>query len=983
VSTSTPTTFPPALRELLADFNQTPAVRSSDYKEDWTRVEYIEPLFNELGWRRINPAHLTNRSSGYVREIPLNDEGSARAPDYGFYVDGRRYFYVEAKKPWINLKEDPAPAYQIRHYGWSAKDDVGIVTDFEEFAVYNCRVQPETAERPDVARIDYLTSSDFEARWPWLLEHFSPTAVAGGSLERLAQDYRDKKRLIPVDTAFLREIEQWREDLAGSISVANQLSGRELNAAVQSLIDRTIFLRIAEARGLESEGTLRATLDSSPVYPNLLKLFERADTRYNSGLFHFRVEKQRPEPDRLSPRLVVEDAALRSMIDRLTSPESPYRFSVLPTDILGQVYERFLGHEIHQRGNSVVIELKPEVRKSGGVYYTPQYIVDYIIDKSLGPLVAGKSLAQVKSLRVVDPSCGSGTFLLSAYQFLLDWHQERYAQYKRESDRYRYLMVGADGRLRLKLSERKRILIDNIFGVDIDLQAVEVAKLSLLLKVIEGETQAAFVVDRLLPDLDSNIVCGNSLIGSDFYPTAELIHLTSDEAAKVNPLDWSSAFPNIAAKHGFDAVVGNPPWLMAGYYVADSMNYFHRHYETCTGKADLYYLFLEKALRLVKQGGRIGMIVPSKLFHTQAAKRLRGLLSQGGWIEEIVDFGTERIFEGATNYSSILTMSAGNSGPLSVLRSKRHFSETRPFSVDRSSLGIDPWHLIDPERRDLWETIERGSVHLRQICSRFGNGVQSGLDSLLLMSEERREALGLEAEVFRPILKGKDVRRFSVDEKDQLIVFPYDTDDDQFVVIDEVDLRRRYPNTYAYLSENRQVLEKRRWFGKGPTDLSGAWYGMMFLDTPSSFSVPHLVTPALSNKSNFAMDEETLLFVTGTAGVSSVIPESQDEEFRYFILGALNSLLLSEFIIDHSTPYQGNYFKFSAPYIRPVPIRVPNMSLRSSRSLVSDIAVVAQALSTSSDAQAGVQPTALELRLNELVFELYQIDETARACLDR
>jgi hypothetical protein len=481
--------FPNTTADLVADFLHSPVVKAVGYKEDWVRSDYIEPLFDALGWERLNPAHLTNLSTGYIREIPLESSDSAQAPDYGFYVNGQRRFYVEAKKPLVNLATDQKPAYQIRNYGWSAQDDIGILTDFEEFAIYDCRIQPESTDGAKVGLLDYLTCNQFEDRWESLIDLLSPTAVTNGALEEYVGSYKSKKKLIPVDLAFLGEIEGWRLELAKAILGENDLPERTLSQIVQSLIDRLVFLRIAEARGLESEGTLRSVLDASPIYPALFKLFEQADTRYNSGLFHFKPEAGRDEPDLLSSKITLADDALRSMVDRLTADDSPYRFSVIPTDILGQIYERFLGREIRISENEIVIEEKPEFRKSGGVYYTPGYVVEYIVAETLGPILAGKSVNQANSIRVVDPSCGSGSFLIAAYQYLLDWYQQKYSQYKRPADRVRYLMTGADGRLRLRLEERKRILLNNVFGIDIDAQAVEVAKLSLLLKVIEGETQ--------------------------------------------------------------------------------------------------------------------------------------------------------------------------------------------------------------------------------------------------------------------------------------------------------------------------------------------------------------------------------------------------------------------------------------------------------------------------------------------------------------
>ncbi len=361
-----------------------------------------------------------------------------------------------------------------------------------------------------------------------------------------------------MDAAFLAEIERWRDLLARNIALRNPgLSQRTLNFAVQPTIDRIIFLRICEDRGIEPYGTLLSLPNGAQVYARLVQLFRRADDRYNSGLFHFGEEKGRGEPpDTLTPGLAIDDKVLRDILKNLYYPDSPYEFSVLPADILGQVYEQFLGKVIRlTAGHQAKVEEKPEVRKAGGVYYTPTYIVDYIVQQTVGKLLEGKRPGPqggVSKLRILDPACGSGSFLIGAYQYLLDWHRDQYLADGPErwaSGRTPRIFQSRHGDWRLTTDERKRILLNNIYGVDIDPQAVEVTKLSLLLKVLEGEDeqtlgqQLALFPERALPDLASNIKCGNSLIGPDFYDGRQLALLDEDEALRINVFDWQAAFP--------------------------------------------------------------------------------------------------------------------------------------------------------------------------------------------------------------------------------------------------------------------------------------------------------------------------------------------------------------------------------------------------------------------------------------------------------
>ena len=323
--------------------------------------------------------------------------------------------------------------------------------------------------------------------WPEIAEIFSREAVLQGSFDRYAQKGR-KRGTGEVDAEFLREIERWRMVLARNIALRNRrLTTAELNFAVQRTIDRIVFLRMCEDRGTEALGTLADAVRGEGVYSNLRRLYARADQKYNSGLFHFETEPGRETPDTLTPSLNIDDRVLADIVASLYYPRSPYEFSVLPADILGNVYEQFLGKVIRlTRGHRAAVEDKPEVKKAGGVYYTPKYIVDYIVEHTVGELCRDKTLAQVAKLRILDPACGSGSFLIGAYTYLLDWHLTYYAEHPPRG-KNKKVYKDRHGALRLTIAEKKRILLNNIYGVDIDGQAVEVTKLSLLLKVLEGE----------------------------------------------------------------------------------------------------------------------------------------------------------------------------------------------------------------------------------------------------------------------------------------------------------------------------------------------------------------------------------------------------------------------------------------------------------------------------------------------------------------
>jgi len=425
---------------------------------------------------------------------------------------------------------------------------------------------------------------------------------------------------------------------------------RSLNYAVQMTIDRIVFLRICEDRGIEKEGQLKALLNETPIYEHLCELFIEADKRYNSGLFHFESEKgQSSQPDDLTLKLKIDDKALKEIINDLYYP-SPYVFKLIPTEILGQVYERFLGKVIRlTAGHQAKVEEKPEVRKAGGVYYTPTYIVDYIVKNTVGKLLEGKTPREAAELKIVDPACGSGSFLLGAYQTLLNWHTSYYNDNEPEKHAKGgspaiYRAQGAEWKL--TTSEKKRILLNNIHGVDIDAQAVEVTKLSLLLKVLEGESQESmgkqlsFLKERALPDLGRNVQCGNSLIGQDYTADRQMSmdFMDEEERQRVNAFDWKAAFPQVFARGGFDAVIGNPPWG-ADLDLRD-IEYIKNNFDVAkTPAIDSYAVFIECGFKKLNPHGLLGLITPDTFLRKNELLPIRSFFLNKTSIKELIETG--------------------------------------------------------------------------------------------------------------------------------------------------------------------------------------------------------------------------------------------------------------------------------------------------------------------------------------------------------
>ena len=543
------------------EFNR-PVYHKGQKNETELRREFLDPFFRALGWDVDNNKGYSEAYKEVIHEDRILIRGQTKFIDYSFRIGDKRKFICEAMKPAVPIRDDLNAALQLRRYAWNAKLKLSILTNFEEFAVYDCNVPIRKEDTVATARIALFPYTEYEKRWDRIASVFSPEGIRKGSFDKYVETNGEKHGTAGVDEKFLEDIENWRLLLARNIALGNvSLTQEEINSAVQLIIDRIIFLRICEDRGIEQYETLHHLTEGEGIYPNLCTQFQRADEKYNSGLFHFTEESGRDEmPDTLTPGLVIDDSVLKTIIHRLYYPESPYEFSVIPAEILGHVYEQFLGKVIRlTAAHRADVEDKPEVRKAGGVFYTPSYIVEYIVKKTVGGQVQGKTPRDVAKLTVLDPACGSGSFLLGAYKFLLDWHRDWYIEHlvpvlkdrpatapevralrpapvasgkaaKKEGAYELPVYKAGNGDMsrmrsdwRLTTAERKRILLNNIHGVDIDKQAVEVTKLSLLLKVLEEESeenvsrQLKLFAERALPSLHHNIRCGNSLVAPDYF----------------------------------------------------------------------------------------------------------------------------------------------------------------------------------------------------------------------------------------------------------------------------------------------------------------------------------------------------------------------------------------------------------------------------------------------------------------------------------
>jgi len=909
--------------------------KHSDYNETLTRRDFIDPFFKALGWDIDNEAGYAEAYREVIHEDKVKVSGATKAPDYSFrLVGGKRLFFVEAKKPSVSVKDDIQPAYQVRRYGWSAKLPISIITDFEEYSVYDCTKKPKPNDRPAVARIKYLSFRDYIKEFDFLWDTFSKEQVLKGSFDKFLLSDTHKKGTATVDKDFLESLDRWRTYLAVNISWNNRtLDEDEINFVVQQTIDRIIFLRIAEDRSVEPYGTLKNAVKQGNLYQNLFELFQRADEKYNSGLFDFK-------KDKISKNVVSGNKIIRTIINELYYPECPYEFSVLSVEILGSAYEQFLGKVIRiTPAHHAKIEEKPEVRKAGGVYYTPQYIVDYIVKNTVGKLIEGKTPKEISKIKILDPACGSGSFLIGAFQYLLDYHKDFYSENGKPSKGKKDNPLTPDGHL--TTAEKKRILLNNIFGVDLDANAVEVSKLSLLIKCLEGETEASIKQqlsiwnERVLPTLENNIKSGNSLIDNDFYDN----RLDFGDERKVKPLNWAKAFPEILKFGGFDAIIGNPPYIRIQSIIENNPHqaeYFRTKYNSAQkGNYDVYVIFIERAYSLLNVNGTVGFIVPHKFLNAHYGEALRAFLKKNLAVKKIVHFGANQIFENASTYSCILLLDKNQKKKdieftrIEDLQSWIIAKKEKTNNLSYQKLPEkEEWNFIEGDSGQLFSKLSQIETKLSDITDRIFQGLKTSADKIfivkkikeqgqyfIIFSDQTNKEYKVEKKLFHTLAKGGHSSKYNFKESNLLILFPYENG----TLITISLLQNKYPLTFSYLEENKTYLQNRE-NGKFKTS---NWYAFGRSQALDVISTPKIFTPDLSPNASYAIDlTGNIYFTGGVAGGYGIKVKNSISEL--YILGLLNSRVLDWYLKKISTQMRGGWYSFEAKYIKNIPIVLPN-----------------------------------------------------------
>jgi len=989
---------PLSIINLVNEFKENEAMYKDEsiFDEENTKVKFLNPFLEALGWN-VRNVGLAPWEREVIFEGSVKEGKTTIKPDYEFLVDGETKFYLEAKKPSRDIVKDKTHAYQVRIYGWNAKIPLSILSDFEELAIYDTRIKPEMNQSATIGRVAYYHYTDYIEKWDEIYNIFSKEAVISGKFDEFAGTIKTPgKGETEVDDEFLKDIEEWRLMLARNIALRNsELSIEDLNWAVQLIIDRIIFLRIAEDRKFERNEQLLDLLKKPGVYNSFIKICNDADDKYNSGLFHFKGDNDDITLDTFTSDLTIDDDVFKKIFKNLYYPNSPYRFDIISTEILGKIYEQFLGKIIRlTEGHHAKIDDKPEVKKAGGVYYTPQYIVDYIVKNTVGEKIEGLTPNQISKIKILDPACGSGSFLIRAYQYLLDYHLKYYLKLDKRPKNVIYQLK--DGSYRLTISEKKRILKNNIYGVDIDTLAVEVTKLSLLLKVLEDqnkekvEQQKTLFHKRALPNLSNNIKNGNSLIESDILEQQDL---SMEEIKEIKPFDYEEEFPEVFEDGGFDIVVGNPPYVRTQVMGSNTTEYSKTNYVASSkGNFDIYVVFVEKAITILNDKGVMGYILPHKFFTARYGMPLRKLIAEKQNLKKIIHFGDQQVFDNATTYTCLLFLNKH-------ANKKFYFERINDISTFKSShpdednkylangmVSADEWVFVSGDEKSVFDKLYNMPIKLID-CTNISQGLATSADKIYItpLIEEQEQTTKVESKHFKkeiilennllkPLLKGAEIKRYEQPKANNLLIFPYTTNNNELVPLKRKDMKK-YPNTFEYLNSTKNKLLER-----SNVD-SNNWWLYPYPKNLLIMEKPKIIYQVLSQKGSFTLDENGEYFYVGggNAGGYAITTQTNNLNELKYLLGILNSNITTFFISKVASCFRGGYYSFGKHSFEHFPL--PSDKLYNEKL----IDMVNEMLKAHRDLQKSNTPTERKLlqkqieltdkKINEKVYELYDLTE--------
>jgi len=961
---------------------------TNKYNETLLRSDFLDPFFELLGWDiKNNAGKPTNEREVILEEaLKANASENSKKPDYTFRLFSERKFFLEAKKPFVKIEADNETAKQVRRYGFTAKLKISVLSNFEYLIIYDTSVKVEKEDTFQKALVKKYHYTEYESKFDEIKRLLGKEEVYSGAFDNEWKAIENKLNQYSIDNLFLKQINEWRKALGTEIhKYEPTIDEQQLNDIVQSYLNRVLFLRVCEDRNLEDYQTLLKFANTND-FKSLIKKFEQADKRYNSGLF-----------DQLLKDKIVENisSVFWTIIQHLYYPESPYSFSVFSSDILGSIYEIFLSEKLVIENGTVELVKKPE-NIDRDIVTTPTFIINDILRNTVLSKCKGKTDKEILQLKFADIACGSGAFLLELFQLLNDILIDYYLK----ADKSKLIQTNINT-YKLPFEIKRKVLLNCVYGIDKDYNAVEATKFGLLLKLLESEDiNSTNKTKPVLPDLSENIFFGNSLLNPS--------QVEKKNQTEINPFDFS--------KLRFDVIVGNPPYMKS----EDMKNItplelplYKTNYTSAFKQFDKYFLFLEQGLHLLTDDGILGYIVPSKFTKVGAGKKLRELLSEKEYLHSIVSFGANQVFTDKTTYTCLLIL---NKKPQKTfqyaeVKSLNSWKVREPEAVKYASknteeLDSEVWVLVPPELTSAYNKIVTQSEKLVDLIGdeNIFNGIQTSANEVYIFTPEKEDKkyyffskkgieYKIEKEITKPYFKtssGEDnLYTYRTFKPNARVIYPYTRTKTGVDVIPLTTIQKKFPLAYNYLQANKAVLNNSKRDIKPIPQTQNEWHRYGRHQSLDSCGLPQkIIVGVLSVGDKYAIDiHGTLISSGGTAGYCVVAIPENSEYSIYYIQAILNSKYLEWFSALYGEVFRGGYIARGTKVLKNLPIRKIDFTNTKEKSLHDKIVEVQKELINiydQIDANAGNKRTLTPLQnqfarektnLEKLLAKLYDLGE--------